>query len=72
VPATEWLKQPPTGILNARLAYVAPHGRWELGLWGTNVTDAVYYDDAVLTSVSSRVVYADPRMYGVDFKVNVR
>ena len=72
VPATEWLKQPPTSVLNARVAYVAPGARWEVGLWGTNLTDAVYYDDAVLTSVSSRVSYADPRMYGVDFKLNVR
>jgi iron complex outermembrane receptor protein len=72
VPETEWLKQPATGILNARIAYVAPRGRWEIGLWGTNLTDAAYYDDAVLTSVSSRVVYADPRLYGADFKIKVR
>jgi len=71
VPATEWLQQPATGILNARIAYVAPRGRWQIGLWGTNLTDEAYYDDAVLTSVSSRVSYADPRMYGVDFKVSV-
>ena len=44
---------------------------WEIGLWGTNLTDAQYYDDAVLTSVSSRVAYADPRLYGVDFKVSL-
>lgn len=72
VPETEWLEQPPTGILNARIAYVAPRGRWEVGLWGTNLTDEAYYDDAVLTSVSSRVVYAEPRMYGVDFRIDVR
>jgi len=71
VPATEWLRQPATGIVNARIAYVAPRGRWEIGLWGTNLTDAQYYDDAVLTSVSSRVAYADPRLYGVDFKVSL-
>ena len=72
VPATEWLKQPPTSILNARVAYLAPRGRWEIGLWGTNLTNAAYYDDAVLTNVSSRVSYADPRMYGIDFKLDIR
>ena len=72
VPATEWLKQPATGLLNARIAYVAARGGWEVGLWGTNLTDRAYYDDAVLNSVSSRVSYADPRLYGVDFKVNLR
>ena len=67
VPETEWLKQHAHGVLNARVAYVARDGRWELGLWSNNLTDEVYYDDAVLTNVASRVSYADPRMSGIDF-----
>jgi iron complex outermembrane recepter protein len=68
VPETEWLKQEAYGVLNARVAYVARDGRWELGLWSNNLTDELYYDDAVLTNVASRVSYADPRMSGIDFK----
>jgi iron complex outermembrane receptor protein len=68
VPETEWLRQKAYGVLDVRYAYVAPSGRWEIGLWGANVTDEAYYEDAVLSSFSSRVSYADPRTYGVDFK----
>src|SRR5688572_16083965 len=68
VPETEWLKQDAHGVLNARVAYVASDERWEIGLWSNNLTDELYYDDAVLTNVASRVSYADPRMSGIDFK----
>ena len=68
VPETEWLKQNAHGVMNARVAYVASGERWELGLWSNNLTDEVYYDDAVLTNVASRVSYADPRTSGIDFK----
>jgi iron complex outermembrane receptor protein len=71
LPETEWLKQDAYGVLNARVAYVAADGRWEVGLWGLNLTDAAYYEDAVLNSASSRVSYADPRTYGVDFKLRL-
>jgi iron complex outermembrane receptor protein len=69
VPATEWLKQDAYGVLNARVAYSSAGDGWEVGVWGTNLTDATYYEDAVLQSASSRVSYADPRAYGVDFKL---
>jgi iron complex outermembrane recepter protein len=69
VATTEWLKQEAYGLLNARVAYA--HNGWELGFWGANLTDASYYEDAVVTSLSSRVSYADPRTYGVDFKLRL-
>jgi iron complex outermembrane receptor protein len=68
-PETEWLKQHAYGVLNARIAYAGK--RWEFGLWGTNLMDEDYYEDAVLNSVSSRVSYADPRSYGIDFKLRL-
>jgi iron complex outermembrane receptor protein len=71
VAATEWLRQDAYGVLNVRAAYAAARDRWEIGVWGTNLTDTSYYEDAVLTSASSRVSYADPRMYGVDFKLRL-
>jgi iron complex outermembrane receptor protein len=71
VPTTEWLKQDAYGLLNVRVAYAAPGNGWEVGLWAANLTDASYYEDAVLTSVSSRVSYADPRTYGIDFKLRL-
>jgi iron complex outermembrane receptor protein len=69
VPATEWLEQDAYGVLNARVAYAGARAGWELGFWGRNLTDTSYYEDAVLITASSRVSYADPRTYGVDFKL---
>jgi iron complex outermembrane receptor protein len=69
VPETEWLRQDAYGVLNARVAYASADGGWEVGVWGTNLNDASYYEDAVVTAVSSRVSYADPRAFGVDFKL---
>jgi iron complex outermembrane receptor protein len=71
VPETEWLKQDAYGVLNIRAAYSSAQGGWEIGVWGRNVTDASYYEDAVLITASSRIVYADPRTYGVDFKLRL-
>lgn len=70
VEATEWLKQDAYGLLNARVAYAGGAGSgWEIGVWGRNLTDAAYYEDAVLFTASSRISYADPRTYGIDFKL---
>lgn len=69
VEATEWLKQDAYGVLNARVGYAAARAGWEVGLWGRNLTNASYYEDAVLITASSRISYADPRTYGVDFKL---
>jgi iron complex outermembrane receptor protein len=69
VAETEWLRQEAYSVLNARAAYASRDDRWEIGVWGTNLTDASYYEDAVLTSSSSRVSYADPRTYGIDFRL---
>lgn len=69
VPETEWLKQDAYGVLNARVAYASASGGWEVGIWCTNLTDSTYYEDAVVQSASSRVSYADPRAYGIDFRL---
>ena len=69
VPETEWLKQNAYDVLNARVAYSSAGGGWEIGVWCTNLTDSSYYEDAVVQSASSRVSYADPRTFGVDFRL---
>jgi iron complex outermembrane recepter protein len=69
VAETEWLRQDSYGLLNARVAYVSSRDSWEIGVWGRNLTDSRYYEDAVLILASSRISYADPRTYGIDFKL---
>jgi iron complex outermembrane receptor protein len=71
VAETEWLKQHAYDVLNARLAYSRADGGWEIGVWCTNLTDSTYYEDAVIQSASSRVSYADPRTYGIDFRLRL-
>ena len=46
-------------------------GGFELGLWCRNLTDSIYYEDAVIQTASSRVSYADPRTWGIDFKLRL-
>ena len=54
-------------VLNASLRYLSPDQRWEVGLWGRNVTDEVYYKARRIfeslgttfgTPVRPRTVYA--------------
>jgi iron complex outermembrane receptor protein len=71
VAETEWLKQDAYDVLNARVAYSSSDGAWEIGVWCANLTDSSYYEDAVVQSASSRVSYADPRTYGIDFKLRL-
>jgi iron complex outermembrane receptor protein len=71
VAETEWLKQDAYDVLNARVAYSSAAGNWEIGLWCWNLTDSTYYDDAVVQSAASRVSYADPRTFGIDFKLRL-
>ena len=70
-PSTDWLKQDSYGVLNARVAYASADDGWEVGLWGANLADESYYEDAVISSTSSRVSYADPRNLGIDFKLRL-
>ena len=64
-----WVQDSRLVVLNARAAYSSADGGWEVGVWCTNLTDSSYYEDAVIQSASSRVSYADPRTYGIDFKL---
>lgn len=71
VAETEWLKQDAYDVVNARMAYSSADGGFEVGLWCRNLTDSTYLEDAVIQSASSRVSYADPRTWGVDFKLRL-
>ena len=71
VAETEWLKQDAYGVANARVAYSSAAGGFEVGVWCRNLTDSAYYEDAVVQSASSRVSYADPRAWGIEFKLRL-
>ena len=54
------------GVLwNARMAYGDPNGKWEVALWGKNLSDKEY----ARASISNMTQYAAaPRAYGVDLR----
>ena len=58
--------------LNARIGIGAPNKRWEVELWGQNLTDEtvaqVIFDPAFQTG-SYNAIYSPPRTYGVTLRV---
>ena len=59
------------GTLNARATLESPGGRWSVSGWCRNLTDKLYWTDAVnLEALGFDYRHPDvPRMYGVDLTV---
>jgi len=55
-------------VLNARIGYGAQDGRWEVALFGDNLSDEEYrvyaFDSSLFAGVVAGV-YAKPRTYGI-------
>lgn len=68
-PRESLLTQQAYGLLNGRVSYKPDNAKWEIGLWGQNLTDEVYFDDNVANPTGIRVNYGAPRTYGADLKV---
>lgn len=65
--------QPAIDLLNLRLAYAGAGDRWQVALWGKNLTDEAYYTD-VNSPRFSGLPYtiawrAQPRTIGIDAKL---
>ena len=69
-PRESLLTQEAYGLLNGRISYKPDNAKWEIGLWGQNLTDEVYFDDNVANPTGIRVNYGAPRTYGADLKVS--
>lgn len=63
--ARTWLRQEGFGLVNARAAYYSPGDKWSLSLWGRNLTDEEYFNEAAGNAMGLRGFWADPRTYGV-------
>ena len=64
--------------LNARITYIAPSGKWDLGIWGKNLTDELWVtdtlDDPGRLGATGPLglgwgvwVYGPPRSFGASF-----
>ena len=69
-PETKILTQDSYSVVNARLSYVPPSERWEVSIWGRNLTDEEYFNDVVGGGRGLRGSYADPRTYGIEVSVD--
>lgn len=53
------------GLLNARLAWSAAEGRYEIALWGKNLTNKAYVTSIAPIITMDQLNYNEPRTYGV-------
>lgn len=61
------VKQPSYATLNARVFWRMGNGL-ELGVWGKNLTNSVYYQGASILPAGDGMFYAPPRTYGLEAK----
>ncbi len=63
----EAVKRDETDLINLRVGVRSE--QWEMFLWGKNLTDEIYYPAGTSGGVGQAVYVADPRTYGLDFKL---
>lgn len=67
----EAASEPSYGLLDARLAYTTPNGRWSVAAFGKNLTDETYFTNQILTGTVYGAEFVGPlgppRTYGVEF-----
>lgn len=64
---------PAYGLLSARIAYTSDGGNWTAGVYGTNLTDEVYYVGGVNYAANVGAAHYDlgrPREYGLTLRYN--
>jgi iron complex outermembrane recepter protein len=64
--------QPSYFTLDGGLDFVAPEGRYQVGLWGRNLTDKAFVTGCAglgSTVTGANCTMSDPRRYGISFKV---
>jgi len=60
-------------IWNASLNYAEPDKRWEVSLWGRNLTDELHILSAIPTSgLFTQLYFANPRTYGLELRVKLQ
>lgn len=66
---TTYLRQDPYTLLNARLSLHADD-RWEIALWGRNLTEENFAVQSFALFGAYPVGYSPPRTYGVSFRLS--
>lgn len=58
------------GLLNGRLAWVAPDDRFQVAVWGRNLTGATYVSSFAPVITQDQLNYNEPRTFGVEFSAH--
>jgi len=68
---TPFIEQEAFGLVNARIVYAFPSDRWELALFGTNLTDELYLEHGFAAANAGVAVgiAARPREWGLSAQV---
>jgi iron complex outermembrane receptor protein len=60
------------GLLNANIGWAPTHGKWDIALWGKNITNKYYYSSALDVPPSFTIAsYGAPRQFGVDINYHL-
>jgi iron complex outermembrane receptor protein len=57
------------GLLNSRLAWASPDDRYEVALWGKNLTNTSFITSIAPVITQDQLNYNEPRTYGVQVSV---
>jgi iron complex outermembrane recepter protein len=69
---TSFAKAPSTDTLNARAAYGTPGGRWQIALFGRNLTKELTIQTITVSGINGGTIelYGPPRTFGVELRAN--
>ena len=67
---TEILARQPSHILNGRLSFKTKDNRFGISLWGKNLLDETFFENAWTFTNWTRVALNPPRTFGVEFRIN--
>ncbi|MDI1281516.1 TonB-dependent receptor [Brevundimonas sp.] len=56
--------RPAKMLVDARLGFTSPDGRWEASLWGKNLGDEVYITHQYILTGGQFALYGEPRTFG--------
>ena len=60
----------PRTLIDARLVYDSADGRWNLSVWGKNLTDQLYRTHQVIFQGADLAIFAPPRTVGATLRWN--
>lgn len=68
---TESISRQSTTLVNARIGYSIKNGRYNISVWGKNLTDQLYFGHGFVGLIGDFVSMNQARTYGADLRINI-